>query len=254
MIGKVYMPENYGKGSLDGGRIAELKPIGLTGEGSAVNRVGPIFYWSWFRSPIEGTVEEHPHQGFEIVTYMIQGTAVHQDSQGLRGETGAGGLQLMRAGSGLTHEEHYTGPDAEGFQIWLEPYLRDSLKQNPASRQYRQDAFPVNRIQGGSVTTLIGSGSPVDVSVDARMLDIQILAGHEAKYELKPGRYAAALTVRGKGKFNSAEDELVFHHRDFVVLKSEDGEWLTLKAQDNLRMILIDVPEDPGYRLYAKRP
>lgn len=253
MIGNVYLPESHAKGSLDGGRIAELKPIGLTGEGSAVNRVGPLFYWSWFRSPIEGHIGEHPHQGFEIVTYMIQGKAVHKDSQGAINETGSGGLQLLRAGSGLRHEESYTGPGAEGFQLWFEPFLRDALKQNPASRQYGPDAFPVSRFDGGSVTVLIGGGSPVDLSVDAGMLDIQILAGHEARYDLKPGRYAAALAIRGRGSFGSGEDELVFHHRDFVVMKTEEEETLTLKAQDNLRMILVDVPEEPGYPLYAKR-
>lgn len=75
MIGNVYPPEDQSKGSLDGGRITEQKPIGFSGEGSAVTRVGPLFYWSWFRSPVEGYIAPHPHQGFEIVTYMIQGRA-----------------------------------------------------------------------------------------------------------------------------------------------------------------------------------
>ena len=104
----------------------------------------------------------------------------------------------MRAGSGLTHEERLTGPDAEGFQIWFEPYLRDSLKQNPACRQYRPDSFPVTRIQGGLVKTMIGGSAPTDLSVDVRMLDIQILAGNEAQYELKSGRRAAVLAVRSR--------------------------------------------------------
>lgn len=254
MIGNVYPPENQSKGSLDGGRITEQKPIGFSGEGSAVTRVGPLFYWSWFRSPVEGYIAPHPHQGFEIVTYMIQGKGVHKDSHGTHDELGPGGLQLMRAGSGLTHEERLTGPDAEGFQIWFEPYLRDSLKQNPACRQYRPDSFPVTRIQGGLVKTMIGGSAPTDLSVDVRMLDIQILAGNEAQYELKSGRRAAVLAVRGAGSFCGEEESLLFRQRDFMVMDTKLGETLSLKAQDNVRVILIDVPENPGYPLYSKRP
>lgn len=254
MIGKVYPPEKQGTGSYDGGRITEQKPIGLSGEGSAVTRVGPLFYWSWFRSPIEGHVASHPHQGFEIVTYMIQGKGVHKDSQGTNSELGPGGVLLMRAGSGLRHEERLTGPGAEGVQIWFEPYLRDSLKQNPACRQYRPDSFPVTRIQGGLIKTIIGGFAPTDLSIDVRMLDIQMLAGNEAYYELKSGRRVAALAVRGEGSFTADGTSLSFLHRDFMVMDTKQDERISLKAQANVRIILIDVPENPGYPLYSKRP
>ncbi|MDN4593273.1 hypothetical protein [Polycladomyces subterraneus] len=74
MKGEVYTPDQQGTGAFDGGKITEQKPIGFPHEFSAVKRVGPLFYWSWFYAKEEGMIGAHPHQGFEIVTYVIQGT------------------------------------------------------------------------------------------------------------------------------------------------------------------------------------
>ncbi|WP_106768991.1 pirin family protein [Paenibacillus faecalis] len=256
MKGTVYPPEKQGRGTLDRGRMTESKPIGLSGEGSAVIRVGPLFYWSWFHSPLEAYIGLHPHQGFEIITYMIQGKVSHADSLGIKSEVEAGGLQLMRTGSGIQHEERFIGPNVEGFQIWFEPLLRDSLKQNPSYRRYHHHDFHMEREEGIVRKTVIGDRSPADLSVDVHMYDVHLKEGKSISYKLKKGRALAALAVRGQGTWGgqSEGDELSFHHKDFVLLCSDHDELLRLEASDTLRMILIDVPDDPGYPLYPKKP
>ena len=256
MKGTLYPPGMQGKGVFDGGKITESKPIGFSGEGSAVIRVGPLFYWSWFHSPLEGYIGLHPHQGFEIITYMIQGKTVHGDTLGSKREVESGGLQLMRTGSGVKHEERFVGPDAEGFQIWFEPLLRDSLKQNPSYRQYQHTDFHIEREEGVVRKTVIGDRSPADLSVDVRMYDVHLLEGKEMIYSLQSGRILSALAIRGGGHWSgqAGEDELPFHHKDFMLLSAGTDEELRLRAAENLRMILIDVPENPGYPLYPKRP
>lgn len=256
MRGMLYPPELQVKGFIDGRKISELKPIGLSGEGSAITRVGPLFYWSWFYAPLEGYVRLHSHQGFEIITYMIHGRAIHIDKLGTKSEVDAGGLQLMRSGSGIQHEERFIGPDAEGFQIWFEPLLRDALKQNPSFRQYRHCDFHIKREDGTVLKTVIGDGSPADVSVDVRMYEVQLHAGKVMDYSLQTGRILSALAIRGSGSFSGQADgeELKFRHQDIVLLSSDTEESIQLTAAEGLRMILIDVPENPGYSLYAKRP
>ncbi|SMF90742.1 hypothetical protein SAMN05661091_5217 [Paenibacillus uliginis N3/975] len=256
MKGTLYPPEMHGRGIYDGGKITESKPIGLSGEGSAVTRVGPLFYWSWFHSPLEGYIGLHPHQGFEVITYMIQGRAVHSDTLGITSEVEAGGLQLMRTGSGVRHEERFIGPDAEGFQIWFEPLLRDSLKQNPSYRRYQHKDFHIEREDGIVRKTVIGDRSPADLSVDARMYDIHLQEGKSITYMLLQGRVLTALAVRGSGIWNGQTEggQLQFHHKDFVLLSSNANELLSLTASEGLRMILIDVPDNPGYPLYKKKP
>ncbi|NMO97366.1 pirin family protein [Paenibacillus lemnae] len=261
MNGKLYPADLQGKGVLDGGRIIESKPIGLSGEGSAVTRVGPLFYWSWFQSPLDGYTGLHAHQGFEMITYMIQGKAVHQNSLGTTSEVEAGGLQLMRTGSGVKREERFVGPNAEGLQIWFEPHLRNALKLNPSYRQYRYHDFHVEHGEGVIRKTVIGNRSPVDLTVDVNMVDVRMEPGKEMNFSLGKGRSMAALALRGGGSWSAQEnstgiERLPFQHKDFIVWKGNDEGALTLslKAEESLRMICIDVPEDPGYPLYAKKP
>lgn len=260
MEGALYSPEMQGRGVFDGGKIVEAKPIGFTGEGSAVTRVGPLFYWSWFHSPLDGYTGRHPHQGFEIITYMIQGKAVHSDSLGTHSEVEAGGLQLMRTGSGLQHEERFVGPDAEGLQVWFEPHLRDALKLNPSYRLYSRRDFHMESSDGVICKTVIGDRSPADLTVDVRMFDIQLQAGKEMPYTLEKGRLLAALAVRGTGSWSGRQEDgegvekLDFRYRDFMVIRAGSEETFLLSASEPLRMILIDVRENPGYPLYPKRP
>ena len=261
MKGAIYSPEMQGRGVFDGGKISEAKPIGFSGEGSAVTRIGPLFYWSWFHSPLDGYIGLHPHQGFEIITYMIQGKTVHGDTLGTKSEVKAGGLQLMRTGSGVQHEERFIGPDAEGFQIWFEPHLRDSLKLNPSYRQYAHRDFHMESEDGVVRKTVIGDRSPADLTVDVRMYDIQLHADKSMTYTLEEGRVLTGLAVRGAGSWSGqadasrAEAEILnFRHRDFMVMNAQGRETLILTAAEPLRMILVDVRENPGYPLYPKRP
>ena len=140
-----YSVNQQGVGEFDGGKITEQKPIGFPGEGSEVKRVGPLFYWAWAKSEHEGYIPLHPHQGFEIITYVISGKAEHGDSLGTRSTVGAGGLQVMQTGSGVSHEEGFVGPNMQGFQIWFEPHLSEALRRKPTYQQYDHEEFQTER-------------------------------------------------------------------------------------------------------------
>ena len=63
----------------------------------------------------------HPHRDMEIVTYVRTGAIAHQDSMGNKGRTGAGDVQVMSAGTGVTHAEYNLEDEATTlFQIWIE--------------------------------------------------------------------------------------------------------------------------------------
>src|SRR6478735_12201129 len=64
----------------------------------------------------------HPHRDMEIVTYVRSGAVTHQDSMGNKGRTAAGDVQVMSAGTGVTHAEYnLENEDTTLFQIWIEP-------------------------------------------------------------------------------------------------------------------------------------
>lgn len=254
----VYPAAEQGEGEFDGGNITEHKPIGFPGEGSAVKRVGPLFYWAWAFAREEGYLPPHPHQGFEIVTYVVQGAAVHGDSLGTNSTIGPGGAQVMQTGSGVHHEERFVGPDMEGFQIWFEPELRRSRLQPPTYRQFEHEQFPSEQLNGVTVKQVIGGHSPATVTTDAAMWDLTLSPGGKYRLGLAAGRSLAVLAIRGGGTVQSADDSsqpVSIAHKDFAVIDAAAGEKIVLKAAEDeaMRLIVIEVPTQVDYPLYNKR-
>jgi len=252
---RLYTPAMQGKGKFDGGNITEQKPIGFPGEGSVINRVGPLYYWAWAHTPKEGYIPPHPHYGFEIMTYVIRGTAEHGDSLGTRSTIGEGGVQVIKAGSGVSHEERFFGPDMEAFQIWFEPDLKLEAKKKPAYEQFDRDDIPCKEQNGSRVKQILGGESPILLTADARMWDVELKPGHEYAHTLSKGTTLTALAVRGAGSWKEGEaHEEAFHERDFMLLTSDREEEVFLHAGDeDVRMLLIEVPERVHYGLLPKK-
>lgn len=128
---------------------------------------------------------DHPHRGFETVTYMLAGRLRHSDNKGHSGVIDAGGVQWMTAGSGIVHSEM---PEQEnglmwGFQLWIN--LPAAEKMKPAAYQeYDREAIPEEtRDDGVSVRVIAGGTSqgtagPVgDVTTSPLYLDVSLPSG-----------------------------------------------------------------------------
>jgi quercetin 2,3-dioxygenase len=94
-----------------------------------LDEMGPVEY-----RPGEAIgAPDHPHRGFETVTYVLEGEIEHEDSAGHRGRLGAGDVQWMTAGRGIVHSEmpsramRQRGGRMHGFQIWVNLPARDKL-------------------------------------------------------------------------------------------------------------------------------
>lgn len=255
---RVYGPDEQGAGEFDGGTITERKPIGFPGEGSKVDRIGPLFYWAWAFADHEGYIGSHPHQAFEILTYVIQGEAHHGDSLGTNSIVGPGGAQLIQAGSGVSHNERIVGPDAELFQIWFEPSIREALRREPAYHQFEHSEFEIIEQEGTTVKSVIDGQSPIQIVADAQMWDVTMTSKSTYTHRLNGNRALAVLAVRGNGTCVDSEGESrAFRHKDFVVIQhTEDRETIvSLQANPDsmLRLVIIEVPMQVQYSLYPKR-
>lgn len=253
---RVYTPAMQAVGSFDNDKITEQKPIGFPGEGSVVKRAGPLFYWAWAHAKQEGYIPLHPHSGFEIITYVVQGKAEHGDSLGTTSVVGAGGAQVMQTGSGVSHEERFIGPDMEGFQIWFEPNLREAVKEAPTYAEYKHEDFPWTQADGVSVKTVIGENSPIELKSKIGMWDILLEAGASYRHRLLPENCMAALAIRGKGvwRAKTTGKSEAFQEKDFSLVEALNEEECILEAQgDILRLILIEAPRQVDYPLYPKR-
>jgi len=118
---------------------------------------------------------DHPHRGFETVTYMLEGQFEHEDSAGNKGTIAAGDVQWMTAGSGVVHSEMPSGPIRErggrihGFQVWVNLPARDKMmapryQEVPAAR-IPQAATPDGRAR---VRVMAGEALGVRAVIDTR--------------------------------------------------------------------------------------
>jgi len=100
---------------------------------------------------------DHPHRGFETVTYVLDGRMEHKDSQGNAGGLGPGDVQWMTAGAGVVHSEmpeadfRMRGGRMHGFQLWVNLPQRDKMMR-PRYQEVPADRIPVGRSGDGAVT------------------------------------------------------------------------------------------------------
>jgi hypothetical protein len=156
-------------------------------------RLDPFLMLDAFRSDdrddYAGGFPDHPHRGFETVTYMLAGRMRHRDSAGNEGLLSAGGVQWMTAGRGIVHSEM---PEQEnglmhGFQLWLNLPARDKMTA-PAYRDIDASEIPVfTDAEGNRVRVIAGVAHGVRGAVERPVteplyLDVE-LKGDGGRYE-----------------------------------------------------------------------
>ena len=147
---------------------------------------------------------DHPHRGFETVTYMIAGRMRHRDSAGHQGLLENGGVQWMTAGRGLIHSEipQQERGTLEGFQLWINLPGRDKM-QPPWYRDFANDELPqFVTPQGVAVTVIAGESQGVTGAVtrqatDPLLLDLHLPAGARFEQPLPAGHNAFVYVYRG---------------------------------------------------------
>jgi redox-sensitive bicupin YhaK (pirin superfamily) len=154
---------------------------------------------------------DHPHRGFETVTYMIAGRMRHRDNAGHQGLLQNGGVQWMTAGRGIIHSEMPEQEDGvmEGFQLWLN--LPARRKMIPAwYRDIPREEIPeYQTTQGVTVRVIAGSSNGIEGAMkredtEPLYLDIELPAGSSfstafpARYNAFVHVYRGELTIGGK--------------------------------------------------------
>lgn len=188
-----------------------------------------------------GGFPDHPHRGFETVTYMLAGRMRHRDSAGHEGLLGPGGAQWMTAGSGLIHSELPEQEDGlmEGFQLWINlPAVNKMVA--PSYRDIPSSAIPefVSE-QGVRVRVIAGqthgvAGAVQRPDTEPVYLDVHLPAGGEFIQPLPAGHNAFIYTYRGE----VAVADVAVPDRTMAIL-ANDGGSVRLKASQAARAILV---------------
>ena len=174
----------------------------------------------------------HPHADMEIITYVREGAITHQDNLGNKGRTVAGDVQVMSAGSGITHAEYnLESGNTQIFQIWIIP---DEHGKPPS---WGTKPFPLGDRSGRFVTLASGFNDDADalpLRTNARVLGATLKAGETAVYDLDTTRYAYIVPAKGKIEVNG----VALDARDGAAIRDESK--LTVTALEDAELVLVD--------------
>jgi redox-sensitive bicupin YhaK (pirin superfamily) len=183
---------------------------------------------------------DHPHRGFETVTYLLEGQFQHRDSFGNHGLLEAGGVQWMTAGSGLVHSE-MPGPDLvrdggrlEGFQLWVNLPRRDKMTP-PRYQELDGAQVPAAQSADGRVRVKVIAGEALGVRASVSThtpityLHFTLLPGAEHYQPVPRAHHAFAYTLR-TGQ---------------VALYAEDGDTIELANTGQTVMDLLLIAGEP---------
>lgn len=157
---------------------------------------------------------DHPHRGFETVTYMLAGAMEHRDSAGHAGRIGPGDVQWMTAGAGVVHSEMPDqalldrGGRMHGFQLWVNLPRRDKLmapryQEVPAARipeGLSADGLATVRVVAGEA---LGARAVVDTRTPIVYLHYTLRPGARVVQPLGPAYGACAYVFGGAGRFGA---------------------------------------------------
>jgi redox-sensitive bicupin YhaK (pirin superfamily) len=237
----------------------------LEGEGFLVHRPFPTYAMSDFDpfllldemgpkdlAPGEAKgAPDHPHRGFETVTYMLEGRMQHKDSQGNAGKLTPGDVQWMTAGSGVIHSEMperefaQKGGRLHGFQLWVNLPRSDKMIR-PRYQEIPGAKIPTAQSEDGLVTVRViageslGSKAVIETRTPIIYLHFKVKPGGRVTQAVPANYNGFAYVVAGEGRFGTDGER---GSRGQMVMFGNDGEQVQVEnasdAKSDLEFLLI---------------
>ncbi len=173
---------------------------------------------------------KHPHDNMEIITFVRKGAISHEDSQGNKGRTTAGNVQVMSAGTGIMHSEfNHEDEETNIFQIWIIPKSRD------IEPKWGSAEFPTTSTTDKLKLLVSGNNdAPLQIHQDARIYTGMFKDNTTLKHLIKGQGYL--LVSKGNIKIGDIEAS----KGDGIAIKNEEE--ISLECYPDTEIILIEVP------------
>jgi redox-sensitive bicupin YhaK (pirin superfamily) len=232
-----------GQPTSDGAGVRMTRVIGT----QALDSFDPFLLLDEFRSDDPSDYlagfPDHPHRGFETVTYMLAGRMRHGDNQGNEGLLGPGSVQWMTAGRGIVHSEF---PEQQeglmwGFQLWVNLPRTDKMTA-PRYQDIQADRIPEVELGPGArarvlVGTVAGVTGPVtNVATEPVYFDLHLDAGAAYTAQLPEGHNVFAYVYAGEAKIGAAGTSIA---RGELALTSAGAALPVAAGADGARLIVV---------------
>jgi redox-sensitive bicupin YhaK (pirin superfamily) len=211
----------------------------VVGPGSPVPNVGPLILVDHADIPPGVGFPMHPHSGFEILTYVMEGEVRHRDSEGFEAVVGGGGMQHLVTGRGMWHEEMPGRRGAKVLQIWvsLPPEARSVA---PAYRSISSEEAP--KVKDGPIhrKVLVGPEAPVSFHRSVSIHDIHVMEDTVLERPVADGSLILYV-VSGSAAFSLGSESISVGGGDLLLLPLS-GSVGVKPAGGALRLALFQIP------------
>jgi len=213
-----------------------IRHASLTNEGDSVEvkrlfpiaeymNFDPFVLWDHFDVQPGSGFPDHPHRGFEAITYMFEGSMKHTDNLGNDSRVGAGGAQRFTAGKGIVHSEMPgTQGSNTGIQLWINlPHRLKGLE--PDYQEVLAENIPEINFDGGRVRTIVGEDSRLKLHTQVEYEDITLQPAAHWKKTVAEGLRGFVYVVDGSLQVNDRRldraDALFMQDADSINVMSE---------------------------------
>jgi redox-sensitive bicupin YhaK (pirin superfamily) len=232
---------------LEGGGFVVRRPFPVPGLQQVdpfllLDEMGPVEY----QAGEAVGAPDHPHRGFETVTYVLEGESEHEDSAGHRGFIGAGDVQWMTAGRGVVHSEmpsrrmQERGGRMHGFQLWVNLPRRDKWVE-PRYQELPARGIPTAATPDGlaKVKVIAGEALGVKAAIETRTPIVyqhwSLQPGAEVHQPLDASFNGFLYVFRGAVKVGADRREV----KDGMMAMLEAGDEVLLRAEEPAEVLLL---------------
>lgn len=183
-----------------GARVKRLFPA------AGLRHVDPFVLLDEFFVGPEAGFPDHPHRGFEAITYLLSGGMHHRDNLGNDSIVQAGGAQVFNAGRGIVHSEAPVGKEtAHGIQLWIN-MARIHKDLPPSYQPVHTEQLPLKELPYGRVRTIVGPGSPIHLHTSMSYDDVELQ--QDGEFHLTVPAHHTGLLYTIAGRPEVADEEL----------------------------------------------
>lgn len=227
---------------LFGGKFIENKPIPFPEMGKKYN-YSNLFYWAHLEANDTTAFPLHPHEGFEIMTFILKGSLEHFDTAtNVWTPIQEGGFQVIQSNSGVSHSEKII-KGSKVFQIWFDPDFSKTLKLPAGYTDYSVDFIKPKKEDNKIVFEYIGD-SKVEHQTEDISIRKEVFFKGRHNYKLDKKYIYSIYVILGEGSLDSQ----VLNTDDYLICK--DIDILKIDVSEKLELFIVKTPKELSYKTY----
>lgn len=247
---KISSKNNQAYGEFNGGEIIENKPIGFPQDGGNQHPYSNLFYWAKADAESQSTIPLHPHQGFEIMTFVLKGNIEHYDTKNQSWfKLKAGDVQIIRSGNGISHSERLLD-NSSIFQIWFNPDLSKTFKIPATYNDYSEEKFKIEN-DNGVKTISYNENNFLQMESENVTIYRKFSSNKSLRLDLEDDYVYSLYLISGVGKISNQK----IQKDDFIIISDEKE--LNIDIDEDLDLFLIKSPlsttHETYYSMYKSR-